>query len=255
MHCSKCGNELASTVAKFCNKCGQAQAASSPSVWPQTTSTPPVAPIHRPSPLDAAQPSVYDTAISTSRMAISAPAGYEATFRRFDAANGGFLWTWNWSAFLAGPLWCFAKGLWKSGILFILVAILTGVGWFIIPIVVGITGNWLFYQTQRHGSEPWYDSRPNYAWISGTTVSALLSLIVMGGLFPFIESRHTQPEAYEAITGFLLVVGAVGVVSSVRSLLHQNIVNRIVGVLGALINGSSVIISVWFVNLAVTHHP
>jgi hypothetical protein len=86
-----------------------------------------------------------------------APAGYEETFAKFDAANGAFVWTWNWSAFLGGAFWCFAKGMWKRGILICLAYILVGYyGLGVLPFVCGTVCNWLYYRAQRDGIERWF---------------------------------------------------------------------------------------------------
>ena len=146
MLCPKCGNQVAKPTAKFCNKCGALLNGSSAA--PKQVATPK----HVTAPQPVTPPAQHSTTATSS-----APAGYEATFAKFDAANGGFLWTWNWSAFMGGVLWCFAKRLYRRGLLgFLFVVITCGYGLLALPLIYGVMGNWLYYLAKRDGEDEWF---------------------------------------------------------------------------------------------------
>lgn len=81
---------------------------------------------------------------------------YRQIFLIFDANGGGFILSWNWSAFLFGTIWYFLKGMWAKGLLMILLTILFGGGiapflWF----YSGLCGNWDYYLFKVKRTQFW----------------------------------------------------------------------------------------------------
>lgn len=110
---------------------------------------------------------------------------YQRVFKKFDANNGKFVFTWNWSAFLFGAIWYLVKGLWVKalimiagsvilGSLFVLIFWLSDIPWIydyyfpiICTIILGvlpglifwlycaISGNYDYYLLKRKKIQPW----------------------------------------------------------------------------------------------------
>ena len=80
---------------------------------------------------------------------------YRAIFARFEAANGRFVWTWNWSAAGGGALWYVSKGMNGSAVgwtiaFLVLLAALGLIGGIALCVFTGCVGNWAYYQHWRH---------------------------------------------------------------------------------------------------------
>ena len=84
---------------------------------------------------------------------------YQRVFAKFDANGGSFTPTWNWAAFLLGPIWYLLHGMWlKSVVLF--------VAWGFTPMFVfvpavfvigyqAIVGNYDYYLRKVKGKLLW----------------------------------------------------------------------------------------------------
>lgn len=66
----------------------------------------------------------------------------EEIFEEFDRRGGRWVPTWSWPAFLFGPPWYIAKGMWVKGLLYFMVflSLLVGVMIFLPPaaLLVGL---------------------------------------------------------------------------------------------------------------------
>jgi hypothetical protein len=91
------------------------------------------------------------------------PEFYRQRFEAFDAFEGSRTAFWNWAAFLLGPVWYLAKGMWIKPLVYfavLLVAMAIEPGFFVvIPIVFSIYagqyGTFDFYRFHRHGEQKW----------------------------------------------------------------------------------------------------
>lgn len=102
--------------------------------------------------------------------------GYEQTFARFDAANGRWIPTWNWGAFIFGLVWYLYKGLWaKALIWFVALLILSAVsgGILAIPLWVawGVLGNYDMYLLYRKGTQLWHGAGIHPDALPGVTAA------------------------------------------------------------------------------------
>jgi len=80
----------------------------------------------------------------------------EAAYARFDANHGGFVPTWNWTAFLFGGIWYLVKGLWVKGLAILVIALFShGVAIPLLWVYAGVFGNWDQYLLHRVGSQLW----------------------------------------------------------------------------------------------------
>lgn len=79
---------------------------------------------------------------------------YQEEFRKIMDGEETYKGRWNWTAFLLGPLWGFAKGLWLPSLIALVGGILTegvvSIGyWF----VFGIRGTYLYYSAYVKGKQ------------------------------------------------------------------------------------------------------
>jgi hypothetical protein len=90
--------------------------------------------------------------VSTLRNAVTnlQYGAYGPVFQSFDDYGGAFKATWNWAAFLFGPLWYFSKGLWAKGLLFLLLDSLTGG---IVHFIAAMFANYDYYLLARKGTQ------------------------------------------------------------------------------------------------------
>jgi hypothetical protein len=80
----------------------------------------------------------------------------EAAYARFDANQGGFVPTWNWTAFLFGGIWYLVKGLWVKGLAILVIALFShGVAIPLLWVYAGVFGNWDQYLLRRFGAQLW----------------------------------------------------------------------------------------------------
>jgi len=85
-----------------------------------------------------------------------------ASFALFTRHGGRFVPTWNWAAFLFGPLWYLRKGLWAKGLV-ILVATASPFWplpiWIVVSLVLfvycGAIGNWDYYLLRVKRTQWW----------------------------------------------------------------------------------------------------
>lgn len=81
-------------------------------------------------------------------------AYYREVFRRFDRNLGRYEATWNWAAFLFGPFWYLAKGLWLKALLMLGILLLTGgLAFVLVWVYCGAFGNWDYYLLRRQGKQ------------------------------------------------------------------------------------------------------
>jgi hypothetical protein len=86
----------------------------------------------------------------------------DAAFALFEAHGGGFVPTWNWAAFLLGPLWYLRKGLYAKGLP---ILVLTVYPLWPLPITLvvslllfgycGVVGNWDYYLLRVKRTQWW----------------------------------------------------------------------------------------------------
>ncbi len=84
------------------------------------------------------------------------PLYYQEEFRKIQQSGERYTGKWNWEAFFFGGFWAISKGLWKSGLVSIVGACLTGgvvavIYWFIF----GARGNYMYYRKVVKRQEPW----------------------------------------------------------------------------------------------------
>ena len=90
------------------------------------------------------------------------PEFYRQRFEAFDAFEGRRTVFWNWAAFLLGPVWYLAKGMWLKPLIYLLVlAVVLAIDpvWaFVIPIVFssyaakyGTFDYYLFHRARARG--------------------------------------------------------------------------------------------------------
>jgi Protein of unknown function (DUF2628) len=86
----------------------------------------------------------------------------EPAFEIFARRGGAFVPTWNWRAFVFGPLWYFRRGLYAKGFVLlglsvfpfftIVVTILLGL---VVLVYCGVAGNWDDYLWRVKGTQWW----------------------------------------------------------------------------------------------------
>lgn len=90
------------------------------------------------------------------------PAGTNPAFAIFARHGGRFVPTWNWRAFLFGPLWYLRRGLYAKGLVLFglsvcpfftlgLTVLMSGV----ILVYCGVAGNWDDYLCKVKGTQWW----------------------------------------------------------------------------------------------------
>ncbi len=133
-YCYKCGSELLDE-AMFCPKCGCQQ----PSV-------------------NRNDSTIYSTekasSNTNSKDFSSLDPYYQERFQMFLNNNEQDTISWNWWAFLFGPLWGLTKGLWLSAIIAVLATILTsGIGGVVYWFIYGLRGNYMYYCKYTRGEQ------------------------------------------------------------------------------------------------------
>jgi len=95
--------------------------------------------------------------VGIARAAASPPA-----FAAFERRGGRFVPTWNWAAFLFGPLWYVRRGLYGKGIVLGVLSFLpigTLVTTLLCSVLVlvycGVAGNWDRYLLETRGTQWW----------------------------------------------------------------------------------------------------
>jgi uncharacterized protein YqgQ len=151
---------------------------------PPPPNLPPVPPI-TPQGYSVSQP-IYHTQQPTQQMPRTTAQNPQVTvvqivdthaplFERFDANRGAWLPTWNWGAFLFGWLWYLYKGMWAKGFIYMfapvfITALSGGVAFPLIPILLGLIGNYDYYLYRRHNSQLWSLSQnPNITHVTLVT--------------------------------------------------------------------------------------
>lgn len=89
------------------------------------------------------------------------PEFYRQRFEAFDSFEGRRTAFWNWAAFLLGPIWYLAKGMWLKPLVYFVVAIVAAAiepaFLFLVPTVFGIYagqfGTFDYYRFHRHGEQ------------------------------------------------------------------------------------------------------
>ena len=90
------------------------------------------------------------------------PAGTNASFAIFARQGGRFVPTWNWKAFVFGPLWYFRRGLYAKGVVLLALSVcpfftlvvtvlLSGA----VLVYCGVAGNWDDYLWKVKGTQWW----------------------------------------------------------------------------------------------------
>jgi hypothetical protein len=79
---------------------------------------------------------------------------YQREFSKIYNSNETYKGTWNWAAFLFGPLWALTKGLTVSAVIAIMLALISG-GMLGIPIgiIYGVRGNYFYYSLFVNGKQ------------------------------------------------------------------------------------------------------
>jgi uncharacterized protein DUF2628 len=95
---------------------------------------------------------------------VGAPRGGspEPIFEVFASRGGAFVPTWNWRAFVFGPLWYFRRGLYAKGLVLLGLSVcpfFTLVTTLLLGVVVlfycGVVGNWDDYLWRVKGTQWW----------------------------------------------------------------------------------------------------
>ncbi len=86
----------------------------------------------------------------------------DAAFALFEGRGGGFVPTWNWRAFLFGPLWYLRKGLYAKGAIVLLLVVFPLVplpAGFLLQLAAfgycGLVGNWDYYLLEARRTQWW----------------------------------------------------------------------------------------------------
>ena len=86
----------------------------------------------------------------------------DRAFALFDARGGAFVPTWNWAAFVFGPLWYFRKGIFAKGLILLVLVIFP-----VLPLSItllvqlsaffycGMVGNWDDYLLEVRRTQWW----------------------------------------------------------------------------------------------------
>jgi len=93
---------------------------------------------------------------------VSRDQGQEAVFETFARQGGAFVPTWNWRAFVFGPLWYFRRGLYGKGVVllglsvcpFFTIVVTIGLGLAVL-VYCGAVGNWDHYLWRVKGTQWW----------------------------------------------------------------------------------------------------
>ncbi len=147
------------------------------------------------------------------------PASYEETFRKFDAADGRWIFTWNWAAFWFGLFWYLYRGLWlKAIIYFVALLILSGITAGLVTLFCwvgfGALANYDLYLLRRKGTQLWNGGGVAPDAVPGVTItptmqanSAVTRLAALDkarsqGLlseFEYVEKRETGFDLHETL--------------------------------------------------------
>src|SRR5215470_2280780 len=86
----------------------------------------------------------------------------EPVFEIFASHGGAFVPTWNWRAFVFGPLWYFRRGLYAKGLVLLVLSVfpfftlaVTVVLGLIVLVYCGVAGNWDDYLLRVKGTQWW----------------------------------------------------------------------------------------------------
>jgi len=86
----------------------------------------------------------------------------DRAFALFDARGGAFVPTWNWAAFVFGPLWYFRKGIYAKGAVLLVLVVFP-----VLPLEItllvqlaaffycGVAGNWDDYLLEVRRTQWW----------------------------------------------------------------------------------------------------
>jgi uncharacterized protein DUF2628 len=90
------------------------------------------------------------------------PAGTDPAFAIFARHDGRFVPTWNWKAFVFGPLWYFRRGLYAKGLILLGLSVcpfftlaLTVLLSAAVLVYCGLAGNWDDYLWRVKGTQWW----------------------------------------------------------------------------------------------------
>jgi hypothetical protein len=90
------------------------------------------------------------------------PAGSNPSFAIFASHGGRFVRTWNWKAFVFGPLWYFRRGLYAKGLVLLGLSVwpffglvLTVLMSVAVLLYCGLVGNWDDYLLKVKGTQWW----------------------------------------------------------------------------------------------------
>jgi hypothetical protein len=90
------------------------------------------------------------------------PAGAEPAFAIFASHGGRFVPTWNWRAFVFGPLWYLRRGLYAKGLVLLGLSVcpfftlaLTVLLSAVVLVYCGVAGNWDDYLWRVKGTQWW----------------------------------------------------------------------------------------------------
>jgi len=88
--------------------------------------------------------------------------GSEPVFEVFTSHGGAFVPTWNWRAFVFGPLWYFRRGLYAKGLVLLGLSVfpfftlaVTFVLGLVVLVYCGVAGNWDDYLLRVKGTQWW----------------------------------------------------------------------------------------------------
>src|ERR1700675_1610416 len=74
------------------------------------------------------------------------PEYYQNEFQKIRDSNEEYKGKWNWAAFLAGPVWAYAKGLQTVVVVYVLAIIFTfGISILAYAVIFGLRGNYMYY--------------------------------------------------------------------------------------------------------------
>ncbi|GAB4463286.1 MAG: hypothetical protein OHK0029_31690 [Armatimonadaceae bacterium] len=84
-------------------------------------------------------------------------------FEKFERHGGAWTPTWNWGPFLFNFLWYFYKGMWAKGLIIMLlyatvIPATAGAAFPLLPIILGLIGNYDYYMLRRHNTQFWEKS-------------------------------------------------------------------------------------------------
>jgi hypothetical protein len=144
MFCPNCGasNQEAAVNCAYCGA-----SVSKPSTTLNVQATP-------------ATPPVQQTSASNTQALpdlSSLKPYYQVEFRKIFDSKESYIGKWNWAAFFFGVIWAMTKGLWRSALVWIVIAIVSAgwIGW-VAAFYFGFRGNYLYYKTTISGEQPWF---------------------------------------------------------------------------------------------------